>query len=124
MISTKQRFLRIQSMFHVKATRSLNAIMRARIGSQHACGKDRAQLVFVIEGQVECVVGEAAFALDTDVRKHVFRRAEELKRLIDKMRPKIKKHAAARRRLFLPRIRPDLRPATIKCRFEANNLSE
>src|SRR6266700_1114860 len=40
--------------------------------------KDRAQPVFVIHGPVECVLSEAAFALDTDVRKHVFRRAEKL----------------------------------------------
>src|SRR5438477_4642611 len=95
MARAKQRFLRIQRVFHVYTVLPLNSIMRPRIGSQHAFAKKRAHSIGIVKREVERVIYQAAFALAANVAKNGFGRAKQLQRLVNQMRRKIKIYSAA-----------------------------
>ena len=73
---------------------------------------------------IERIVSESVFPLDSNVRGHGFRKTEEDQRVIDQVRGNIEKDAAARTRALAPGAGLELRAIAVVIRFESDDASE
>src|SRR6266852_1596742 len=86
--------LGIKGLFDKAALRSQDDEARARRGGENAGTKDRAQAIGIVEGDIEGIVRDGVFTLNSNVGRHSFRQPEEYQRVVDEMRCNIEEDAA------------------------------
>src|SRR5216684_2031922 len=79
-------FLRIKSLLHETALSAKQKEARPRRGRKNARTQDRAQALRIVERDIERVIGDGVFSLDSNVGGNRFRQAEEHQCVINEMR--------------------------------------
>ena len=117
-------FLRIDGLFDERALRPVQKkagrVAAARMDERKSTRKSSR----VMKREVERIVRNRALAFDANIGGQRLRHAEKHKRVVDQMRRKIKKDAAAWAGSLAPSSRIQLRTKAVVIRFKANDASQ
>ena len=122
--SAESRFEGIEFAFQVTSLFAEDDEARARDRGHHGGAEERANVVWVMEENVEGVVGGEAGAFDANVGGDGLWRAEKRQGLIEEMRREIEENAAAGAGLFAPGVGLGRGTEAIVSGFEADDAAE
>src|SRR5262249_52072857 len=96
--------LRIESLLHERACRSIHEEPRTRSGRQHCRTEDGTSFSGVVERDIERVIDDSAVAFQANIGGDRLRYAKQNHRVVDQVRPEIEENAGARPWLFAPGV--------------------
>jgi len=121
---TKIRFQGIEFALEVASLLAEDDQARTRCSRKHGGTKERAGTVWIMQENVEGVVGGETGALNAHVSSNGFWCAKQHEGLIEKVRGEIEKNAAAGPGLFAPSVRFGGGTKTVVGGFETDDAAE